>query len=153
MNSPTRVFLDTNVFIIGAAYEEGVEAKILRWLGYGEDNASSVELVVSQDLFHQILRVGKRLKNKDWGAQIVGRLWNDLNLVYVLVNQEEVDEVLRQGKVPREDITVYLAARNGQAQCFVSSNHVLIRALCQQTGEFECLTPQEFAEKYLATNV
>jgi len=148
MNPPSRVFLDTNVFIIGAAYEDGAEAKILRWLGYGEENASSVEVVVSQDLFQQILRVGKRLKNKDWGAQIVGHLWNDLNLVYVLVNQEEVEEVLRQGKVPREDITVYLAARNGLAQCFVSSNHVLIRALCQQTGEFECLTPQEFAEKY-----
>ncbi len=66
-------------------------------------------------IFQQILRVVKRLQNKDWGAQIVGRLWNDLNLVYVLVKQEEVDEALRQGKVPREDITVYLAARNGQA--------------------------------------
>lgn len=53
MNPPSRVFLDTNVFIIGAAYEDGAEAKILRWLGYGEENASSVEVVVSQDLFNK----------------------------------------------------------------------------------------------------
>ena len=60
MSSPTRVFLDTNVFIIGAAFEDAIEAEILRWLGYGEENASAIEVVVSQDLFQQILRVGKR---------------------------------------------------------------------------------------------
>jgi predicted nucleic acid-binding protein len=149
MNPPTRVFLDTNVYIIGAAFEYTDEAKILHWLGYGEEITPFVEVIVSQDLFQQILRVGRRVKNKDWGAKIVGRLWNDLNLVYVLVQQEDVEEVFRKGEIPREDITVYLAARNGQAQCFISSNHVLIRALCQQTGEFECLKPQAFAKKYL----
>ncbi len=149
MASPTRVFLDTNVFIIGAAFENSAEARILNWIGYGEENASPVEVVVSQDLLNQILRVGRRLKNKDWGSEILGHIWNDLDLIYVIVSQDEVENMLRAGTVPREDITVYLAAQKGQAECFISSNHVLIRALCQFTGEFDCLTPQEFVEKYL----
>jgi predicted nucleic acid-binding protein len=47
-------------------------------------------------------------------------------------------------------IEVYLTARNGQANCFISANHELIRALVQHTGEFECLTPAEFVAKYIS---
>jgi len=46
-------------------------------------------------------------------------------------------------------IGVYLTARNGHAECFVSSNHELIQALVHETGEFECLTPEQFVGKYL----
>ncbi len=51
MNAPVRIFLDTNVFIIGAAYETSAEAQLLRWIGYGEDELSTIEVVVSQELF------------------------------------------------------------------------------------------------------
>ena len=44
---------------------------------------------------------------------------------------------------------VYLTAKIGQSQCFISANHKLIKVLVQQTGEFECLTPSEFFNKYL----
>lgn len=149
MTAPTRVFLDTNVFIIGAAFKASPEARILHWIGYGTEQPSEIELVVSQELFEQILRVGRRVHTKDWGAAIVGRLWADVNLRYVIIPAQDVHQMLARDLIPREDIGMYLTALHGQAECFVSSNHVLIRALCQKTGDFECLTPDEFLKKYL----
>ena len=83
--TPTRMLLDTNIFIIGVAYPESPEAAILSWLGYGQNVSRETEVVISQKLIEQILRVGKRLHGKDWGSAILSRLWNDLNLVYVTI--------------------------------------------------------------------
>ncbi len=44
MTAPTRIFLDTNVFIIGAALDLAPEAKLLRYVGYGEADPSTVEV-------------------------------------------------------------------------------------------------------------
>ena len=147
--NPARIFLDTNVFIIGAALPESPEAQILRWTGFGMAQPGPVEVVVSQELFEQILRVGRRLRGKDWGSEIVGHIWRDLTCVYTLIAPYEREAILNSGLIPREDIGVYLTAHNGQAKCFVSSNHELIQALAEQTGEFECLSPQAFVDEYL----
>ena len=147
--TPGRIFLDTNVFIIGAALPDSPEAQILRWAGFGMLQPGPVEVVVSQELFEQILRVGRRLKGKDWGSEIVGRIWHDMTFVYVLIAPHESDAIQKAGRIPREDIGIYLTARNGQAQCFVSSNHELIRALAGESGEFECLSPQAFVDQAL----
>ncbi|HAX78157.1 MAG TPA: hypothetical protein DCY88_20640 [Cyanobacteria bacterium UBA11372] len=144
-----RVFFDTNVYIIGAADPNTYESRLLQWVGFGEEEPSSVEVVVSEELFDQILRVAKRLKNKDWGGELLGRIWQNLNVCYVLLDADEFSRVEALGIIPREDVGVYLTAKTGKAQCFVSSNHELIRALAEQTGEFECLNPEEFANKYL----
>lgn len=66
----------------------------------------------------------------------------------------EIPIVLKQrlqtsGELPSEDIGVYLTARTGKANCFVSANYKLIATLVAQTQEFECLTPKEFVNKYL----
>ncbi len=144
-----RVFLDTNVFIIGAALPGSPEGQILRWAGFGMPQPGPVEVIVSQELFEQILRVGRRLKGKDWGSEIVGRIWQDMALVYVITAPHEFETLRQVGRLPREDIGVYLAARKGQAQCFVSANHELIGALARASGEFESLSPQEFVDRYL----
>jgi predicted nucleic acid-binding protein len=60
-----RIFLDTNVYIIGAADSESYEAKILNWLGFDESQSAKVEVIISEELIEQILRVSKRLRNKD----------------------------------------------------------------------------------------
>ncbi len=51
----------------------------------------------------------------------------------------------------REDVGVYLTARNGKADCFISSNRKLVHALVEQTREFECLTPEDFIHRYIAS--
>ncbi len=147
--APTSVFLDTNVYIIGLADPNSYEHQILEWAGFGQKQTSSVEVVVSQELFEQILRVAKRLKNKDWGGELLARIWQNLNLCYVLLDAKEFSRVEALGVIPREDVGVYLTAKAGKAQCFVSANHELIRTVAEKTGEFECLTPEDFVKKYL----
>jgi predicted nucleic acid-binding protein len=147
-NIPQRIFLDTNIYIIGVANENSYERKILELVGFLKP--SSIEIIVSEELLDQILRVSKRLHNKDWGSQIVARIWQQLQVIYVNFTSEEWLKIEELGLIPREDIGVYLTASKGETQCFVSSNYKLIRCLVQETKEFECLTPQEFVNKYLS---
>ncbi|MGD1867260.1 MAG: hypothetical protein ACFB0D_22145 [Phormidesmis sp.] len=145
-----RIFLDTNVYIVGAADTDSVEWQILTWLGFDGNQPAQSEVVVSAELIEQILRVAKRLKTKDWAGSIVSRMWQNLNLRYVLVDNEEYSQLAAEGWLPREDIGVYLAAKQGGTDCFISSNHGLIRAVVTETKEFECFTPENFAKQYLA---
>ena len=146
---PERIFLDTNVYVIGAAFPERPERAILSWVGFGKDEPGPVEIVVSEELFEQIRRVSKRVGSKDWAGQILGRIWQDLRLRYVVLDPDSRRAIEATGAVPREDTGMYLTAREGNAQCFVSTNHELITALAKVTGEFECLTPKEFVRRYL----
>jgi predicted nucleic acid-binding protein len=146
---PDRIFLDTNVFIIGAADPESPEGLILRWAGLDGQVKGSVEIIVSDEIFQQISRVSKRLHSKDWGSELIGRIWQFLNLRYVLLDAEEISEIEATGLIPREDAGVYLTARAGKAQCFISSNHELVHVLAGQTREFQCFKPEEFIKHYL----
>ena len=145
-----RLFLDTNVYIIGAAYPESVEATILQWTGWDGDPAGSVEVIISQELFDQIARVARCISNKDWAGEILGRIWQNLSVRFVLLDAVEQERLELSGLIPREDVGIYLSARNGGAEHFVSSNYELIHSLAESTGEFECLTPSEFVSKYLS---
>lgn len=146
---PERVFLDTNVFIPGTAFPHSPERASLRWAGFGADEPGPVEIIAFQELFEQIRRVARRVGSKDWAGQILGRIWQDLWLRYVLLDPEDWRAVEATGAMPREDIGVYLTARAGVAQCCVSTNRALVIALAQATGELECLAPEDFVRRYL----
>jgi predicted nucleic acid-binding protein len=146
---PQRIFLDTNVFIIGVALAGTPEAAILDWAGFGPPRKADVVILASDALFQQIARVARRLRGKDWGGEIIGRIWRNMVVDYVLVDDGEIRRLEAEGNVPREDVTVYLTALNGHADCFVSANHELVKALAGQAGSFECLTPSQFVAKYL----
>ncbi|MFZ4662252.1 MAG: PIN domain-containing protein [Caldilineaceae bacterium] len=146
---PSRIFLDTNVYIIGAVDAKSAEARILHWLGFRQHRPDAPEVIVSEELLNQIRRVARRLKDKAWGGQILARIWQNFQIQYVLVDPDEIEQLAVSNTIPKEDVGVYLTARNGQADCFVSANHKLIRALIQRTGEFECLTPTEFVASYI----
>jgi predicted nucleic acid-binding protein len=147
--TPVRIFLDTNVFILGAANPDEPEGIILRWAGFETGN-SEVEVVMSDEVLDQIRRVGRRLRGKDWVGELLTRPWRNVRLVYIVIDaQEWAAMAATEIAIPREDISVFVTARTGAAQCFVSSNYRLVAALAAQTGEFECLTPAEFVERYL----
>ncbi len=147
--TPRRLFLDTNVYIIGAALDDSPEALILNWAGFAGQPAKPVEIVVSNALFGQILRVAKRLRGKDWGGEILAHIWQGMNVAYVMLDDDEIKELLAAGVIPREDVDIYLTAKVGKADCFVSANRELVRVLAQQTGAFECLFAAEFVAKYI----
>ncbi|MEM9009242.1 MAG: hypothetical protein AAGE59_37795 [Cyanobacteria bacterium P01_F01_bin.86] len=142
----SRVFLDTNVYIVGASDLDGSEGKILQFLGFEEANPDAPEVVISKELVEQVLRVGKRLQGKDWASNLMARIWRNFKLVYVLLNDDEFSAIAAQGLIPREDIGVYLTAKQGNAECFVSANYKLIRAMVDETEDFRCLTPTEFVK-------
>ncbi len=146
---PERLFLDTNIYIVGATDVHSQSGKILAWAGFRQSIRGPVTIIVSNELFAEILRVARRVRNKDWGGEILMQMWNDLNLQNVIVEKDEYQTIIEAHLLPREDIGVYLTARNGHAECFVSSNRKLIQALVRETGEFECLTPEQFVEKYV----
>jgi predicted nucleic acid-binding protein len=145
------ILLDTNVYILGTADSKSPEAQILSGLEPVNSTDGQFEILISEPLLDQITRVAKRLVNKDWAGKIVDRVFSKLITRYVFMTDDEIEYWLEQRTIPREDIEVYLTAKNGNAQCFVSTNHELIRAIVQQTHEFECLTPEEFVKKYLSS--
>jgi predicted nucleic acid-binding protein len=147
---PRRLFLDTNVFIVGAAFEHSPEAVILDWAGFASPRKADVVILVSGALFRQISRVAQRLRDKDWGGEIIARIWRNMTVDFVLLDEAEIRRWETAGAVPREDVTVYLTALRGGADCFVSANHELVRVLAQQSDSFVCLTPAQFVEAYLA---
>ena len=147
--TPRRLFLDTNVFIIGAANPASAEGRILRWTGF-DGNGADVEIVMSDEVLDQIRRVGRRVAGKDWAGVLLSRIWRNLKLAYVTVTTEEIAELARaQPVISREDLIVYLTARNGAAECFVSYNHALIAALASTQQIFESMTPESVVRLYL----
>ncbi len=144
-----RIFLDTNIYILGADDKESSEGQILTWLGFRQNIGGSNEVIISQALIDEVTRVAKRLRNKDWSGELLGKICSNLNVRYVLIDRQAFATLEAQAVIPREDIGVYLTAQAGKADCFVSANHKLIRALVRETKEFECLTPESFVSKYV----
>ena len=145
---PKSIFLDTNIYILGALDLASDENKILSLLINDGNSDQQTRVIFSQELIDQILRVGKRLQNKDWSSGLLTRLWQQLQVDFIFVEDQDIQAIADAGVIPREDAGIYLTAKQGKAQCFVSRNYKLIRALVEQTEEFECLTPIEFLQKY-----
>ena len=145
---PKSIFLDTNIYILGALDLASDENKILSLLINDGNSDQQTRVIFSQELIDQILRVGKRLQNKDWSSGLLTRLWQQLQVDFIFVEDQDIQAIADAGVIPREDAGIYLTAKQGKAQCFVSRNYKLIRAIVEQTEEFECLTPIEFLQKY-----
>lgn len=151
MDTPRRIFLDTNVFIIGVAFPDSAEASILNWIGFFEKGEPTTIVITSDALIEQLLRVGRRVGGKDHSSQLIVRLWENLTVDHIAVEREAVD-TFEEDWLPREDVSVFLSAQLGQADCFISANHKLIKALATRDNLFECLTPAQFVAKYLRTD-
>jgi len=144
-----RLCLDTNVYIIGIEDVDSPEAKILKAIGYfGKNNTTiDAEIILSHEVIDQIRRVGKYLWNKDKAGFAISLIWSRLNFYYVDVDfkwRELSSKIVSEAIIPTEDIEIYLTAKLGLCDCFISSNRGLIKSI----ADFECLTPKEFINKY-----
>lgn len=144
-----QLFLDTNVYIIGSVVRNSDEGSILEWLGFFERQGDSPTVLVSEALIEQILRVGRRVGGKDYGGELITRLWENLSVQHVTLDEQELQDMYAEGSIPREDVPIFLTAHTGRAECFVSANYKLIKALAINKQLFECLTPAEFIAKYI----
>jgi len=149
MASLRRIFLDTNIFIIGDADKQSAKSIILEALGYRSKPAIlNAEIILSEELADQIRRVSKYLYGKDQAGAIISNIWQCLNIHYLSSTVDWHDEKLSLDNskiIPSEDIEIYLSAKYGEAECLVSGNRKLIQAI----ADFECLNAQSFIKKYL----
>lgn len=144
---PRRILLDTNVFLIGLLDATSPEAKILNRLA-----RSSSILIFSSELEEQLRRVSRRIEDKDWAGFVLYVIWRDYAIDYIQVPQSLAKEIEDQIDLPREDVGVYLTALLGEAECFVSANRELVKQAANKQRVFECLTAEEFVEKYFRPN-
>jgi hypothetical protein len=149
MSRLKRVFLDTNIYITGDADQNSFESKVLEAFGYREKSKIIfAEIILSDELLDQIRRVGKYLYGKDETGKMLSNIWRWLNIFYLPSTFDWESEQLllvNQGIIPSEDIEIYLSAKFGEADCFVSGNRELIKSI----ADFECLTAQDFVTKYI----
>ncbi|MEB3228700.1 MAG: PIN domain-containing protein [Synechocystis sp.] len=144
-----RIFLDTNIFIIGDADKQSLESLILEALGYRNKlKILNSEVILSEELIDQIRRVSKYLYGKNQAGAIISNIWQWLNIYYLPSTtnwEKEKSSLIHSHIIPSEDIEIYLSAKYGQADCFVSGNRKLIQAI----ADFECLTPESFIKVHL----
>ncbi|MBE9088686.1 hypothetical protein IQ232_02480 [Microcystis aeruginosa LEGE 11464] len=57
----------------------------------------------------------------------------------------EASQIIAEKLVPSEDVFIYLTAKYGAAEIFLSENRELIKII----ANFDCLTSEEFLDKYL----
>jgi predicted nucleic acid-binding protein len=136
MAQPQRIFLDTNVYIFGFDQSDNPEKQILSWLAQSD----GIVVLISSDLIEQIRRVAKRQLGKDKAGEILDQIWRNYPIEVVVLTVSPPGLT-----IPREDWEIYLTAKQGKADCFVSNNRELIRAI----AAFECLTPEAFVKAYL----
>ena len=136
-----RVTLDTNIFIDGFAdIRRGInsaEASVLKYLVRKE-----IVLVFSDVLEEQILRVAKRIVNKDYAGLLRYFIWESFNIDYISV-PEHREVIGKYEDIPGKDLLIFLTALCGNADYLVSNNREFIREAVNK-GEFKCLTPEEF---------
>ncbi|MBC8445999.1 MAG: hypothetical protein H8D74_02235 [Chloroflexi bacterium] len=143
---PKRVMFDTNVPIVSALDKRSVERQVLNWLAAQPD----ITILMSKELSDQILRIGKRIGGKDWAGWIHYTVWHDYTIEFVEIPEAVKELVEQTTDIPREDITIFLTALLGRADCFISVNRELVKEAAAIQNAFECLTPEEFHRKYIA---
>lgn len=144
-----RIFLDTNIYIIGDADKKSPESIILETFGYrNKGKILKGEIILSDILLDQIRRVGKYLYGKDQAGEIISNIWRWLDIYYLpsTINwQQEKAFLEKENLIPREDIEIYLTAKIAKADCFISGNRKLLKSI----ADFDCLTSEDFIQKYL----
>jgi predicted nucleic acid-binding protein len=143
-----RVLADTNVFIVGflglSQQEANVESQVLRQLA----DQRRFTLLFSNELSDQIRRVARRVGGRDWAGLLLNFIWQTFNIE--IIPTPELIEVFEryEGKIPSEDILIFMTAMLGQADCLVSRNHEFVRRAMAEQDAFECLEPAEFLARF-----
>jgi len=121
------------------------ENKILRYISRHRDE---IALLLSDEVHNQLLRVARRVQSKDWAGLLLSYLWKNFTIHYIVL--DETREIAQEyvGKIPREDLFIFITALIGHADCFVSRNREILRAALGQNPPFQCFTPEEFLNHY-----
>lgn len=137
-----KVVIDTNVYIVAALdLAKGVdsaEVKIIKAAG------KKFRVVICKEIMEQIMRVAKRVGDKDLGSRLIAALWIDTSPIFV----EVYDEVVKtyNNKIPRKDLAIFAAGLIAKADYLVSVDREFLRSAKNVQNMFKCVTPEEFVE-------
>lgn len=138
-----RTVLDTNIFIDGFADIRkdinSAEAIVLKYVMEKE-----VILIFSDELEEQILRVSKRIVNKDYAGLLRYFIWMSFKIDCVMI-PKQIGVIRKYEDIPRKDLLIFLTVLCGNADYLVSNNRAFLK---KATGyRFECLTPEDFLKR------
>jgi len=137
-----RVVIDANVYIVAALDlakgADSAEVKIIKAAG------KKFRVVICKEILEQIMRVAKRVGDKDLGSRLIAALWTDTSPVFV----EVYDEVVKayDNKVPRKDLAIFAAGLIAKADYLVSVDREFLKNAENAQNMFKCVTPEEFVE-------
>lgn len=77
---------------------------------------------------------------------MIDRIWRAFKIKHVDIAVK--NDIPSIELIPGEDLVIYLAALNGDIDVLISENREFIRQAAVAQKLFECLSMQEFLEKY-----
>ena len=141
MKLPKEVFIDTNVFVIGALdlykNRQSEQVDIIMLV-----KNSALKMVVNLKLLEEFFRLGERLLGKDFGGWVRFLLFTDLKPRIVLKDEYEHLLARHRSELPKEDLEHYACIKS-QDICLISENREFIR----KSRGIESYTCSEFLDK------
>ena len=140
-----RVVLDTNIFIFG--YSDLPDTQVERQVLQRLSGNPRFILLLSVELEDQILRVARRVQDKDWAGLLRYFLWSDFNVEFVFLPPiESLQQTQHEAMatIPRKDRLIFLTALLGSADYLVSNNRAFVRSAAEGQSLFGCVTPKAF---------
>ncbi len=141
-----KVLLDTNVYIVAALdlakNVESVEVKIIK-----AAINQKFRVVITKELQEQIIRVAKRVGDKDWSSRLIALIWAEVKPIFIPQTYYKDLMKMYENKVPRKDLAIFTAALAGNVDYLVSENREFIKRAAKAQNIFKCLTPEEFVKE------
>ncbi len=141
-----KVLLDTNVYIVAALdLARNIESAEVKIIKAAIDQKFRV--VITKELQEQIIRVAKRVGNKNWASRLIALIWAEIKPIFIPQTYYKDLMRLYKSKVPRKDLAIFVAALAGNVDYLVSENRSFIKEATKAQNIFKCLTPEEFVRK------
>lgn len=137
-----KVVIDANVYIVAALdLAKGADSAEVRMI---KAAGKKFRIVICKEILEQIMRVAKRVGDKDLGSRLIAALWTDTSPVFV----EVYDEVVKayDNKIPRKDLAIFAAGLIAKAEYLVSVDREFLKSAKNAQNMFKCVTPGEFVE-------
>ena len=137
-----KVVIDANVYIVAALdLAKGADSAEVRMI---KAAGKKFRIVICKEILEQIMRVAKRVGDKDLGSRLIAALWTDTSPVFV----EVYDEVVKayDNKISRKDLAIFAAGLIAKAEYLVSVDREFLKSAKNAQNMFKCVTPGEFVE-------
>ena len=121
---------------------ESAEVKIIK-----ATTDQKFRVIITKELQEQIIRVAKRVGNKDWASRLIALIWTEIRPIFIPQTYYKDLMKIYRDKIPRKDLAIFIAALAGNVNYLVSENKNFIKEASKAQNLFKCLTPEEFVKE------